>query len=182
MSNANLYAVLETGFPRDRSLVAIETPTLRYTWDDIDKASACLANLLKSLDLPKDARVAVQVEKSPEALLLYLATLRAGLVYLPLNTAYREAEIDYFLDNAEPSVVVCSSANLPWIQRLAEKSGVPHVFTLDDDRTGTLLDAAGKLPQTFKTVTRAAQDLAAILYTSGTTGRSKGAMLSHGNL
>lgn len=182
MSNANLYAVLETGFPRDRSQVAIETPTLRYTWDDIDRASACLANLLKSLNLPKDARVAVQVEKSPEALLLYLATLRAGLVYLPLNTAYRESEIDYFLGNAEPSVVVCASANLPWIQRLADKAGVPHVYTLDDDRTGTLLEAAGKLPQTFKTVTRAAGDLAAILYTSGTTGRSKGAMLSHGNL
>ncbi|CAM3498427.1 malonyl-CoA synthase [Bordetella sputigena] len=182
MSNANLYAVLETGFPQDRSKIAIETPTLRYTWDDIDRASACLANLLKSLDLPKDARVAVQVEKSPEALLLYLATLRAGLVYLPLNTAYREAEIDYFLGNAEPSVVVCASANLPWIQRLADKSGVAHVYTLDDDRTGTLLEAAGGLPQTFKTVTRGADDLAAILYTSGTTGRSKGAMLSHGNL
>jgi malonyl-CoA/methylmalonyl-CoA synthetase len=182
VSNANLYAVLETGFPRDRSRIAIETPTLRYTWDDIDRASACLANLLASLKLPKDARVAVQVEKSPEALLLYLATLRAGLVYLPLNTAYRESEIDYFLGNAEPSVVVCTSANRPWIQRLAEKSGVPHVYTLDDDRTGTLLDAAGKLPQTFKTVAREAGELAAILYTSGTTGRSKGAMLSHGNL
>ncbi|ANN66298.1 malonate--CoA ligase [Bordetella bronchialis] len=182
MSNANLYAVLETGFPRDRSQVAIETPTLRYTWDDIDRASACLANLLTSLDLPKDARVAVQVEKSPEALLLYLATLRAGLVYLPLNTAYRESEIEYFLGNAEPSVVVCSSANLPWIQKLADRSGVAHVYTLDDDRTGTLLDAAGKLSQRFKTVARAEDDLAAILYTSGTTGRSKGAMLSHGNL
>jgi malonyl-CoA/methylmalonyl-CoA synthetase len=182
VSNANLYAVLETGFPQDRSRIAIETPTLRYTWDDIDRASACLANLLKSLDLPKDARVAVQVEKSPEALLLYLATLRAGLVYLPLNTAYRESEIDYFLGNAEPSVVVCASGSLPWIQRLALKSGVPHVYTLDDDRTGTLLEAAGSLPQTFKTVAREAADLAAILYTSGTTGRSKGAMLSHGNL
>ncbi|ARP87257.1 malonate--CoA ligase [Bordetella genomosp. 9] len=182
MSNANLYSVLEAGFPRDRSRIAIETPTLRYTWEDIDQASACLANLLKSLRLPKDARVAVQVEKSPEALLLYLATLRAGLVYLPLNTAYREAEIDYFLGNAEPSVVVCASANLPWVQRLADKAGVPHVYTLDDDRTGSLLDAAGKLPRTFRTVTRRADDLAAILYTSGTTGRSKGAMLTHGNL
>jgi malonyl-CoA/methylmalonyl-CoA synthetase len=182
VSNANLYAVLETGFPRDRSGVAIETPDLRYTYDDIDRASACLANLLKSLNLPKDARVAVQVEKSPEALLLYLATLRAGLVYLPLNTAYREAEIDYFLGNAEPSVVVCSSVNLPWVRRLAEKSGVPHVYTLDENRTGTLLDAAATLPQTFRTVTREAGDLAAILYTSGTTGRSKGAMLTHGNL
>ncbi|ALM83859.1 malonyl-CoA synthase [Bordetella sp. N] len=182
MSNSNLYAVLEAGFPQDRSKIALETPTLRYTWDDIDRASACLANLLKSLDLPKGARVAVQVEKSPEALLLYLATLRAGLVYLPLNTAYREAEIEYFLGNAEPAVVVCSSVNEAWVRRLADKSGAAHVFTLDEDRTGTLLQAAAGQPQTFRTVQREDDDLAAILYTSGTTGRSKGAMLSHGNL
>ena len=182
MSNANLYAVLQGGFPKDRSKVALETPDLQYTWDDIDRATACLANLLQSLNLPDGARVAVQVEKSPEALLLYLATLRAGLVYLPLNTAYRESEIEYFLGNAEPSVVVCASKNLDWVKRAADKAGCPHVFTLDEDRTGTLLEAAGSLPQTFKTVERKPDDLAAILYTSGTTGRSKGAMLSHGNL
>lgn len=182
MSNANLYAVLQGGFPKDRSKVALETPDLQYTWDDIDRATACLANLLTSLDLPAGSRVAVQVEKSPEALLLYLATLRAGLVYLPLNTAYREAEIEYFLGNAEPAVVVCASKNLDWVQRAADKAGCAHVYTLDEDRSGTLLEAAGGLSQTFKTVTRQADDLAAILYTSGTTGRSKGAMLSHGNL
>ncbi|MFY3434065.1 malonate--CoA ligase [Achromobacter mucicolens] len=182
MSNANLYAVLQGGFPKDRSKVALETPDLQYTWDDIYRATACLANLLQSLNLPDGARVAVQVEKSPEALLLYLATLRAGLVYLPLNTAYRESEIEYFLGNAEPSVVVCASKNLDWVKRAADKAGCPHVFTLDEDRTGTLLEAAGSLPQTFKTVQRKPDDLAAILYTSGTTGRSKGAMLSHGNL
>ncbi|CAB3704025.1 Long-chain-fatty-acid--CoA ligase [Achromobacter animicus] len=182
MSNANLYAVLQGGFPKDRSKVALETPDLQYTWDDIDRATACLANLLQSLNLPDGARVAVQVEKSPEALLLYLATLRAGLVYLPLNTAYRESEIEYFLGNAEPSVVVCASKNLDWVKRAADKANCPHVYTLDEDRTGTLLDAAGGLPQTFKTVESKPDDLAAILYTSGTTGRSKGAMLSHGNL
>ncbi|MGK0568780.1 malonate--CoA ligase [Bordetella bronchiseptica] len=182
MSNANLYAVLEGGFPADRDRVALETPTLRYTWNDIDRASACLANLLASLKLPAGARVAVQVEKSPEALLLYLATLRAGLVYLPLNTAYREAEIDYFLGNAEPAVVVCTSANAGWVRRAAAKAGSAHVYTLDEDRTGTLLQAAAAMPQRFRTVARKADDLAAILYTSGTTGRSKGAMLSHGNL
>ncbi|MFJ0855579.1 malonate--CoA ligase [Bordetella bronchiseptica] len=182
MSNANLYAVLEGGFPADRDRVALETPTLRYTWNDIDRASACLANLLASLKLPAGARVAVQVEKSPEALLLYLATLRAGLVYLPLNTAYREAEIEYFLGNAEPAVVVCTSANAGWVHRAAAKAGSAHVYTLDEDRTGTLLQAAAAMPQRFRTVARKADDLAAILYTSGTTGRSKGAMLSHGNL
>ncbi|SAI58095.1 malonyl-CoA synthetase [Bordetella ansorpii] len=182
MSNANLYAVLEGGFPADRSKVALETPDLRYTWDDIDRASACLANLLDSLNLPEGARVAVQVEKSPEALLLYLATLRAGLVYLPLNTAYRESEIEYFLGNAEPAVVVCSPANLEWVKRAADKAGTAHVYTLDEHRGGTLLQAAASMPQTFDTVQSQPDDLAAILYTSGTTGRSKGAMLSHENL
>ncbi|MGY6270423.1 malonate--CoA ligase [Achromobacter denitrificans] len=182
MSNANLYAVLQGGFPKDRSKIALETPDLQYTWDDIDRATACLANLLASLDLPAGSRVAVQVEKSPEALMLYLATLRAGFVYLPLNTAYRESEIEYFLGNAEPAVVVCASKNLEWVRRAADKAGCAHVYTLDEDRSGSLLDAAGGLSQAFKTVERQPDDLAAILYTSGTTGRSKGAMLSHGNL
>jgi malonyl-CoA/methylmalonyl-CoA synthetase len=182
VSNANLYAVLEEGFAQDRSTVAIETPALQYTWNDIDQASACIANLLRSLNLPKGARVAVQVEKSPEALLLYLATLRAGYVYLPLNTAYRESEVEYFLTDAEPSVMVCSSANQSWVRGLAEQAGTAHVYTLDDDRTGTLLQAAASQPRDFKTVTRRPEELAAILYTSGTTGRSKGAMLSHHNL
>lgn len=179
---SNLYTVLESGFPADRKTVAIETPEHCYTWDDMDRASACLANLLSSLALPAGARVAVQVEKSPEALLLYLATLRAGLVYLPLNTAYREAEIAYFLGNAEPDVVVCAPENEDWVGRIARTAGVGHVYTLGEQRTGTLLDAAASFPQTFRTVQRKPDDLAVILYTSGTTGRSKGAMLTHGNM
>ena len=182
MSNANLYTILAGGFPADRSKIALETPELRYTWDDIDRASACLANLLASLGLPEGARVAVQVEKSPEALLLYLATLRAGYVYLPLNTAYRESEVAYFLGDAEPAVVVCASKNLEWVRRVADQAGTRHVYTLDENRSGTLLDAAGSMSQSFDAVARRADDLAAILYTSGTTGRSKGAMLTHGNL
>ncbi|CAP43616.1 malonate--CoA ligase [Bordetella petrii] len=182
MSNANLYTILAGGFPADRSKIALETPELLYTWDDIDRASACLANLLASLGLPEGARVAVQVEKSPEALLLYLATLRAGYVYLPLNTAYRESEVAYFLGDAEPAVVVCASKNLEWVRRVADQAGTRHVYTLDENRSGTLLDAAGGMSQSFDTVARRADDLAAILYTSGTTGRSKGAMLTHGNL
>lgn len=182
MSNANLYAVLETGFPEDRTQIALETPDLLYTWNDIDQASACLANLLTSLALPEGSRVVVQVEKSPEALLLYLATLRAGLVYIPLNTAYRESEVSYFLGDAEPAVVVCSSKNLSWVAGLAATAGVAHVFTLDEDRTGTLLSASAGQSVQFDTVARQPDDMAAILYTSGTTGRSKGAMLSHGNL
>jgi malonyl-CoA/methylmalonyl-CoA synthetase len=126
--------------------------------------------------------VAVQVEKSPEALFLYLATLRAGFVYLPLNTAYQESEIQYFIENAEPAVVVCSPKNFSWVSKIAFKAGTKNVFTLDENRTGSLLERAVHCSDHFKTVSRTNDDLAAILYTSGTTGRSKGAMLTHGNL
>jgi len=141
-----------------------------------------LANLLGSLELPAGARVAVQTEKSVEALMLYLAVLRAGLVYLPLNTAYQSAEIEYFIGNAEPSVVVCSGKNFGWVSRIAFKAGTAHVFTLNDDRSGSLLERAAVHSDVHAPAQRGKDDLAAILYTSGTTGRSKGAMLSHGNL
>jgi malonyl-CoA/methylmalonyl-CoA synthetase len=141
-----------------------------------------MANLLHGLGIPKGSRVAVQVEKSPEALFLYLATIQAGYVYLPLNTAYQAAEIEYFIQNAEPAVMVCSSKNFAWVSKIAFKSGTRHVFTLDDNRSGTLLDRAAVQSDRFKTVACGDDDLAAILYTSGTTGRSKGAMLTHKNL
>ncbi len=179
----NVYTLLAGGFPADRQRCCIDAgPQLRYSWNDVERASAMLANLLARLALPAGARVAVQVEKSPEAMLLYLATLRAGYVFLPLNSAYRADEIDYFVGDAEPAVFVCSPANLAWIEPLARRRGVPHVFTLGDDRSGTLLEAAAREPDRFATVCSRADELAVILYTSGTTGRSKGAMLSHGNI
>jgi malonyl-CoA/methylmalonyl-CoA synthetase len=101
-----------------------------------------LANLLESLDLPAGSRVAVQTEKSVEGLMLYLAVLRAGFVYLPLNTAYQAAEIEYFIGNAEPAVVVCAPKNFGWVSKIAFKAGTRHVFTLGDDRTGSLLERA----------------------------------------
>jgi malonyl-CoA/methylmalonyl-CoA synthetase len=190
-TNTNLYAQLAANFPADTQACAIEAfaadGTPRYfTWQDIDHATAKLANLLTSLNLPAGARVAAQTEKSVEALLLYLATLRAGFVYLPLNTAYQHAEMDYFIGNAEPSVVVCDPRNLSWIAPLCSKHGVRWHYTLGAqpcaDEPHSLLAAAAPMEQTCTTVHRQASDLAAILYTSGTTGRSKGAMLSHGNL
>jgi malonyl-CoA/methylmalonyl-CoA synthetase len=122
------------------------------------------------------------VEKSVEAAMLYLATLRAGYVFLPLNTAYQSAEIEYFVENAEPAVVVCSSKNFGWVSPIAFKAGAKAVYTLDDDRTGSLLERAAHCSDAHEPAVRAADDLAAILYTSGTTGRSKGAMLTHDNL
>ncbi len=181
--NANLYALFASRFPQDRTSCCIETHDgLFYTWNDLDRATAKIANLLASLNLPKDSRIAVQVDKSPEALMLYLATIRAGYVYLPLNTAYRAAEIDYFIGDAEPAVVVCSPQNFGWVSKIAFKCGTQHVFTLGDDRQGSLLVRAALQSNSFDTVERKPDDLAAILYTSGTTGRSKGAMLTHDNL
>ncbi|WP_048439927.1 malonyl-CoA synthase [Caenimonas sp. SL110] len=183
MKNGNLFAALRAAFPDDLDAAAVETDNgLTYSWRDLDRATAMMANLLQSLRLPKGARIAVQVEKSVEAMMLYLATLRAGYVFLPLNTAYQSAEIEYFIGNAEPSVVVCSSKNFGWVSKLAFKAGTAHVFTLDDDRTGSLLQRAAHQRDTHTIAQANADDLAAILYTSGTTGRSKGAMLTHGNL
>jgi malonyl-CoA/methylmalonyl-CoA synthetase len=183
MKNHNLFAALRAAFPAALDQVAIETDNgLSYSWADLERATAMMANLLQSLGLPAGARIAVQVEKSVEALMLYLATLRAGYVFLPLNTAYQSAEIEYFIGNAEPSVVVCSSKNFGWVSKLAFNAGTQNVFTLDDDRSGSLLTRAAHCSDQHAVAVMAPGDLAAILYTSGTTGRSKGAMLSHGNL
>ena len=183
MKNESLFAALRAAFPADLNEKAIETDTgLYYSWRDIERASAMLANLLMSLKLPEGSRIAVQVEKSVEAMLLYLATLRAGYVFLPLNTAYQSAEIEYFINNAEPAVVVCSSKNFGWVSKIAFKAGTQNVFTLNDDRTGSLLQRAVHCSDQHAVASKSADDLAAILYTSGTTGRSKGAMLSHSNM
>ncbi|MGY4830900.1 malonate--CoA ligase [Sphaerotilaceae bacterium SBD11-9] len=185
--NHSLFAALRGAFPHDLDRTAIETadgagsPAF-YTWRDLDRATAMLANLLDSLQLPAGSRVAVQTEKSVEALMLYLAVLRAGYVYLPLNTAYQAAEIEYFVGNAEPAVVVCSGKNFGWVSQIAFKAGCTHVFTLNDDRSGSLLERAAHHSDQHAPAQKEADDLACILYTSGTTGRSKGAMLTHGNI
>ena len=182
-SNANLYAAIERRYPHDLDSVCIETlDGLRYSWRDLHLASGCIANWLHSLGLKSGDRVAVQVEKSPECLMLYLATLRAGLVYLPLNTAYQRTELEYFLRDAEPAVFVCTPSRLREIEPIARAARCRHLVTLGDQRDGTLLAAAVAFSSDCDPVKSAPNDLAAILYTSGTTGRSKGAMLSHRNL
>lgn len=184
-TSANLFVALRAGFPEDLDSAAIESlddAGLVYTWRDLDLASAMLANLLDSLDLPAASRIAVQAEKSVESLLFYLAVLRAGHVYLPLNTAYKSDEIAYFLGDAEPAVFVCAPKDFTWASKVAFAARTTFVFTLGDDRSGSLLERATHFGTEHTPATRAADDLAAILYTSGTTGRAKGAMLSHGNL
>ncbi|NPU11696.1 malonyl-CoA synthase [Bradyrhizobium sp. 83002] len=180
-ANANLFARLFDGLD-DPSRLAIETHDgQRITYGDLVARAGQMANVLVARGVKPGDRVAAQTEKSVSGLVLYLAAVRAGGVYLPLNTAYTLNELDYFIGDAEPTVVVCDPSKAEGIGALAAKVGA-KVETLDASGKGSLTEAADKADTAFTTVPRASDDLAAILYTSGTTGRSKGAMLSHDNL
>ena len=147
------------------------------TYAELCQGSARLANVLTAAGLVPGDRVAVQVEKSARCLLLYLACLRAGLVYLPLNTAYTLVELAYFVGDAEPGMIVCDPSVVEGVQSIAAGVGA-RVETLDEAGRGSLADLADAASPEFATIPRTDDDLAAIVYTSGTTGRSKGAMLT----
>ncbi|WP_024510323.1 malonyl-CoA synthase [Bradyrhizobium sp. ARR65] len=181
MSDCNLFSSVLPG-DVDSRRVAIELPDGRtVSYGQLIELSGCMANLLVGRGMRPGDRLAAQVEKSFEALVLYLATVRAGGVYLPLNTAYTPNELQYFLKDAEPTIVVCDPSCRPNFVDMAAELGAV-VETLGGDGSGSLSQAATAETSTFGTVGRAPDDLAAVLYTSGTTGRSKGAMLTHGNL
>ncbi|QCI65206.1 malonate--CoA ligase [Phreatobacter stygius] len=178
---ANLFDRL-CGTVADPAKIAVETASGgRVSYAALVAWSGRMANALVARGLKPGDRVAVQVEKSLAALVVYLATIRAGGVFLPLNTAYTPAEIDYFLSDSEPVVFVCDPASQADLQPIAARVGAA-LFTLDAAGQGSLAGAAQGAPADFATVTREPHDLAAMLYTSGTTGRAKGAMLSHDNL
>src|SRR6266403_925944 len=179
--NANLFSRLFDGLD-DPTRIAIETTDgQRISYGDLIARAGQMANVLVASGVKPGDRVAAQAEKSVPSLVLYLATVRAGAVYLPLNTAYTLHELEYFIGDAEPSLVVCDPAKAEGIGTIAAKVGA-KVETLGADGKGSLTEAAAKAGAEFSTIARADDDLAAILYTSGTTGRSKGAMLTHDNL
>ena len=179
----NLYAQFHAAFASHLTEAAIETDDGQtWTFGDLHRQSAQMANRLQSLGLKAGDRARVQVEKSVPALIFYLACLRAGVVYVPLNTAYQSAELAYFMENAEPSVFVVDPSKADKLRELAQRIGVPHLVTLGADGQGSLIDAIQNLDTDQAVEQVAASDLAAILYTSGTTGRSKGAQLTHHNL
>jgi malonyl-CoA/methylmalonyl-CoA synthetase len=181
--NQNLYSALQREFPGSESPCLLGTDGATISYGQVHRRSAQLANLLRARGVQPGDRVAVQVEKSAEVILLYLAVLRLGAVYLPLNTAYTLAELEYFLSDATPRMLVCDPARAQALTSLSARLGVSALETLaSDGRGGTLSGAANSHAEHFADVERTAADLAAILYTSGTTGRSKGAMLTHGNL
>src|SRR5438034_1250416 len=179
--NANLFSRLFDGLD-DPTRLAIETiDGQRVSYGEVISRAGQMANVLMSRGVKPGDRVAAQTEKSVPGLVLYLAAVRAGAVYLPLNTAYTLNELEYFIGDAEPSLVVCDPSKAEGIGAIAAKVNA-KVETLGADGKGSLTDAAAKAKPEFATVARANDDLAAILYTSGTTGRSKGAMLTHDNL
>ncbi|WP_339036115.1 malonyl-CoA synthase [Bradyrhizobium symbiodeficiens] len=180
-ANANLFSRLFDGLDNPARL-AIETHDGGHiSYGDLIARAGQMANVLVARGVKPGDRVAVQVEKSVANIVLYLGTVRAGAVYLPLNTAYTLNELDYFIGDAEPSLVVCDPSKAEGLAPIAAKVKA-KIETLGADGKGSLTEAADKTSSDFTTVPRENGDLAAILYTSGTTGRSKGAMLTHDNL
>ncbi len=178
---ANFYAAVAGTIDSGHEKIVLETDEgLTYTRADLARESARFAGVLIGAGAMRGDRIAVQVDKSPAALFLYLGCLRAGLVYLPLNTAYQRGEIAYFLNDAQPKVVVCRPQSLELLCEIS--AGGARVFTLDEHGRGSLTDAAAAFSAEFATVDCEPDDLAVIIYTSGTTGRSKGAMVTHRNL
>jgi malonyl-CoA/methylmalonyl-CoA synthetase len=179
---SNLYELIQRRAQAAAERVAIETVAGgRLTYGELDQRCARLAARLARLGVGRGDRVAAQIEKSVANVLLYLACLRQGAVYLPLNTAYTRAELDYFFGDAEPALIVCDPARRAEIGALSGAGGA-CIVTLDAAGQGDLVDGLDNEPPQRAIVRVEDDDLAALLYTSGTTGRSKGAMLTHRNL
>jgi malonyl-CoA/methylmalonyl-CoA synthetase len=178
----NLYSTYRSHFPDFNTVLLTTDTSATYTYADADNCSAQIANYLIQLGLQKGDRVSVQVEKSVEALWLYLGTLRAGLVFHPLNTAYMDDELRYFVEDAASAVLICDSSRAQPLRVLCDQLGTRHLLTLDADGGGTLMKGAQPCSNQFATAQTNANDLAALVYSSGTTGRPKGIMLSHQNL
>jgi len=179
----NLYAAYAQCFPASDSVLLTTPCGERHSYGDAERYSAQVANYLTvELGLRPGDRVSVQVEKSPRLLWLFLGVLRAGLVFHPLNPAYTDTELDFFLHDAQPSLLVCDSAREAKLAALCADAAIGHVATLDADGGGSLWPAVARCPDRFATARTQADELAALVYSSGTTGRPKGIMLSHGNL
>jgi malonyl-CoA/methylmalonyl-CoA synthetase len=180
--SANLFDLIRAAAP-DLDKLAMDAPDgMSLSYRQLFERSGAAANALVALGVEPGDRVAVQIDKSPDMIVVMLACLRAGAVLLPLNPAYTLAELEYFLSDAKPALVLCRPAALEPVRALAQKLGLTAVESLGGSRDGGFAERIGAAPTDFANVPRASDDLAAILYTSGTTGRSKGAMLTHDNL
>ena len=163
----------------DPFLYLIDGKTITYR--QFLAASGRIANTLVGKGLEPGDCVAIQVEKSPEMLNIYAACAQAGLVFLPLNPSYTVDELKYFIENSEARLIICDEKNKDDLTTIAQKFDI-LIETLNQDSTGSIIEKAKSSPEDFETVARSKDDLAALLYTSGTTGKSKGAMLTQTNL
>ncbi len=180
--SANLFDLIRAAAPNPEKM-AMESPDgLSLAYGALFERSGRAANALVALGVEPGDRVAVQIDKSPDMIVVVLACLRAGAVLLPLNVAYTLAELEYFLSDAKPALILCRPVALEAVRALARQLGLSAAESLGASRDGGFADRIAAAPAAFATVARARDDLAAILYTSGTTGRSKGAMLTHDNL
>jgi malonyl-CoA/methylmalonyl-CoA synthetase len=177
----NLFTTLQARLQREPERPALVWQSRPISAGALLDRAGQMAAELQALGVEPGDRVAVQVEKSHENVAVFLGALQAGAVYLPLNTGYTMAELDYFIGDAEPRVVVADPAEAGKLSPLVEKRG-GRLVTLDAEGRGTLSDGADRREPTSTVSSAGPDDLAAILYTSGTTGRSKGAMLTHNNL
>lgn len=175
----HLFDAIRARMPAPHRPFIIHPDGRILSYGGLDALSAQMAGALVAAGVRPGDRVAAQVEKSASALMLYLGCVRAGAVFLPLNSAYTLAELDYFIGDAEPALIVCDPGKREGLAAIARGAAVE---TLDAAGEGSLLQKASASASAFADIDRGSDDLAAILYTSGTTGRSKGAMLSHDNL
>ncbi|MEA2433936.1 MAG: malonyl-CoA/methylmalonyl-CoA synthetase [Actinomycetota bacterium] len=175
----NAYAFLR-GASNDEHRFLKTDEGIDYSYSDLDAETARVASLLTSLGLKPGDRVAAQVHKSPQALFLYLGAVRAGLIYLPLNPAYTVAEIAFFIQDAEPGAVICDPEFTGAFNQIVGDE--VHLFELDARGSGSLADAVADASPEFAWIPSAPRDPAVIVYTSGTTGKPKGAVITHENL
>jgi malonyl-CoA/methylmalonyl-CoA synthetase len=181
-ASANLFDLIAARAAEPGQLALETADATALTYGGLVARSGQAANALIALGVRPGDRVAAQLDKSTDTIVLALACFRAGAALLPLNTAYTLAELEYFLADSEPALTVCRPETLDAVRALARRIGLARVESLGVARDGTFAERIAAAPPAFETVPRAPDDLAAILYTSGTTGRSKGAMLSHENL
>ena len=177
----NLFLAYREGFPENLETIFIQQENgSNITYQDLEDQSARYANGFEKLGLQPGDRVSIQVRKSPEVIFIYLACLRANLIFHPLNTAYKESELSFFLEDAQPAVFICEQEIFDNVSSLDVSTVPKNIFTLLPHEQGTIYSIKEEGAHIVKDCSK--DHTAALLYSSGTTGKPKGIMLSHGNI